>query len=87
MEANNMEQGPVPMEAFQQLLAWVNAFSYFYLLPLMVSGFVAVLSFAKKKGFSTVAKIIAVSLYGLLAALAGYVLKFAFILVFYGFGP
>lgn len=87
IEANKMRQGPVPTEAFQRLFDWVHLFSYFFVVPLLIIGLVATMSWTKRKGFSMPLTVTLCLLYAVLAFLAGIVLRFAFVLIFYGFAP
>lgn len=87
MNTYNMSEGPVPQVAFQRLFEWVNIFSYFYIVPLIIAGLVGVIRFFRRKGLSLLLSSILGILYLLFAATAGYVLVFVFILLFYGFAP
>ncbi|CAM3599568.1 hypothetical protein EDM52_21405 [Brevibacillus invocatus] len=87
MKTYNMKQGPVPSEAFLKLFDWVDWFSYLYIIPLLIVGLIRVIRFAQNRNASIVLRILIGLLYILLAAGAGLVLKFIFILLFYGFAP
>jgi hypothetical protein len=83
----NMKEGPVPREGFEQLFDWVHIFSYLYIVPLLFLGLFIFIRFFRKRGLSFLLSTILSILYILFAAMVGYVLLFAFVLVFYGFAP
>lgn len=83
----NMKQGPVPKEAFLHLFDWVDFYSYLYIVPLLIIGLIGVIRFAKNKNLSMALRILISVLYVALASGVGIVLKFIFILLFYGFAP
>ncbi|WP_312110279.1 hypothetical protein [Brevibacillus reuszeri] len=87
MNAYKMSDGPVPQEAFQRLFSWVSFSSYFFIVPLMIIGSLAVIRFFRRKGLSLFLSSLLGILYLLFAATIGYVLMFIFILLFYGFAP
>lgn len=87
MKTYNMKQGPVPSEAFLKLFDWVDWFSYLYIIPILIVGLIRVIRFAQNRNASIVLRILIGLLYIVLAAGAGLVLKFIFILLFYGFAP
>lgn len=87
LETYHMKQGPVPMEAFHSLFAWVNAFAYFYIVPLLIIGFLQVLRFATQRGYSLFLRIVLLILYIIVAACVGFFFPFIFVLFFYGFAP
>jgi len=87
IETYNMMQGPVPPEAFEKLISWVNLFSYFYLLPALVAGVYILIRFTRLSHLTLWLKILLYIIYILLASAVAIVLKLIFILLFYGFAP
>ncbi|RAT94353.1 hypothetical protein [Brevibacillus sp. Leaf182] len=87
MGTHSMEKGPVAPEAFQILFNWVTIFSYFYIVPLIVIGLISLIRFFNRKGLSQILIAVLSILYIPFATMAGYVLMFVFILLFYGFAP
>ncbi|USG67855.1 hypothetical protein NDK47_11485 [Brevibacillus ruminantium] len=83
----NMKQGPVPREAFLKLYEWVDLFSYFYIVPLLIIGLLRIIRFARNRNLLLVFRILICVLYIALASGVGIALKFIFILLFYGFAP
>jgi len=87
IETYNMMQGPVPPEAFEKLLSWVNVFSYFYLVPALIAGVYMLIRYTRRSDCPLWLKTLLCVIFILLACAVAIVLKLIFVLLFYGFAP